>query len=132
MSDYEKFLDLHHRVKPLVIANAWNVKSAQLIEKNGFDAIATSSGAIADSLGYVDGEKIPFAELLYMLERIRSCTGIPLSVDMERGYADNLNDLNTNIQKLIQKYSPADEEDGIKLMTAWPLVGGLDGLIPRV
>ena len=101
MSDYEKFLDLHHQVKPLVIANAWNVKSAQLIEKNGFDAIATSSGAIADSLGYADGEKIPFSELLYMLERIRSCTSIPLSVDLERGYAENLNDLNANIQKLI-------------------------------
>src|ERR1044072_3624071 len=101
MNDYEKFLDLHHQVKPLVIANAWNVKSAQLIEKNGYDAIATSSGAIADSLGYPDGEKIPFAELLYILERIKSCTNIPLSVDLERGYASDLNDLNTNIQKLI-------------------------------
>lgn len=101
MNDYEKFLDLHRQVKPLVIANAWNVKSAQLIEKNGYDAIATSSGAIADSLGYPDGEKIPFTELLYMLERIKSCTGIPLSVDLERGYASDLNDLNTNIQKLI-------------------------------
>lgn len=101
MNDYEKFLDLHHQVKPLVIANAWNVKSAQLIEKNGYDAIATSSGAIADSLGYPDGEKIPFAELLYMLERIKSCTNIPLSVDLERGYASDLNDLNTHIQKLI-------------------------------
>ena len=101
MNDYDKFLDLHHQVKPLVIANAWNVKSAQLIEKNGYDAIATSSGAIADSLGYGDGEKIPFPELLYMLQRIKSCTNIPLTVDLERGYTNNLNDLNDNIQKLI-------------------------------
>jgi len=36
-----------------------------------------------------------------MLERIKSCTNIPLSVDLERGYASDLNDLNTNIQKLI-------------------------------
>jgi 2-methylisocitrate lyase-like PEP mutase family enzyme len=66
MNNYQQFYDLHKRDKPLIIANAWNVKSAQLIEKNSYDAIATSSGAIADSLGYQDGEKIPFAELLYM------------------------------------------------------------------
>ncbi len=101
MNNYEKFCDLHNRIKPLVIANAWNAKSAQIIEKNGFDAIATSSGAIADSLGYEDGEKIPFVELLYILQRIKSCTSIPLSVDLERGYTNNLNDLNDNIQKLI-------------------------------
>lgn len=52
MSKYQEFIDLHHEPKPLVIGNAWNAKSAQIIEKAGFDAIATSSGAIADSLGY--------------------------------------------------------------------------------
>ncbi|AYB33517.1 isocitrate lyase/PEP mutase family protein [Chryseolinea soli] len=101
INDYERFLDLHHGTKPLVIPNAWNAKSAQLIEKNGFDALATSSGAIADSLGYEDGEKIPFTELLYMLQRIKSRTSIPMSVDLERGYTDNLDDLNEHIQKLI-------------------------------
>jgi len=101
MNNYEKFLQLHHQEKPFIIANAWNVKSAQIIENNGYDAIATSSGAIADSLGYADGEKIPFSELLYIVQRIISCTNIPLSVDMERGYSDDLAKLNDNIQKLI-------------------------------
>jgi 2-methylisocitrate lyase-like PEP mutase family enzyme len=67
MNNHEKFQQLHHQEKPLIIANAWNVKSAQLIEAQGFAAIATSSGAIADSLGYADGEKIPFSELLYVI-----------------------------------------------------------------
>ena len=101
MSNYEKFLQLHHREKPFIIANAWNVKSAQIIENNGYDAVATSSGAIADSLGYPDGEKIPFSELLYVVQRIASSINIPLSVDLERGYADDLTKLNDNIQKLI-------------------------------
>jgi len=100
-NDYEKFHALHHRSKPLVIANVWNAKSAKLVEKNGYDALATSSGAIADSLGYEDGEKIPFDELLYILQRIKSCTSIPLSVDLERGYADHADDVNDHIQKLI-------------------------------
>jgi len=101
MNTYEKFLQLHHQKEPLLIANAWNVKSARVIEKNGYDAIGTSSGAISDSLGYADGENIPFTELLYILQRIRASISIPLSVDLERGYTDNLTQLNENIQKLL-------------------------------
>jgi 2-methylisocitrate lyase-like PEP mutase family enzyme len=101
MNNYEKFYQLHHQDEPFIIANAWNVKSAKLIEDNGYKAIATSSGAIANSLGYEDGEKIPFNELLYIVQRISSCTSIPLSVDFERGYTNDLTTLNDNIQKLI-------------------------------
>lgn len=101
MNQYEIFNQLHHRQSPLVLANAWNVKSAQIIEKAGFDAIGTSSGAIANSLGYEDGEKIPFSELLFIVQRIKASTNIPLSVDIERGYSDDLNELNDNIQKLL-------------------------------
>lgn len=101
MDHYQTFLDLHHRDQPLVIANAWNVKSAQLIEKAGFDAIATSSGAIADSLGYKDGEQIPFDELLYIVKRIRASTSIPLSVDLERGYSSDPGAVVRNVQTII-------------------------------
>src|ERR1700749_4862742 len=101
MNNYETFFKLHHGEKPFILANAWNVKSAQIIENNGYDAIATSSGAISDSLGYADGEKIPFSELFYVIQRIKSCTSIPLSVDLERGYTDDPAKLNDNIQKLI-------------------------------
>jgi 2-methylisocitrate lyase-like PEP mutase family enzyme len=101
MSHYETFYQLHQQNKPLIIANAWNVRSAQIIEANGYEAIATSSGAIAGSLGYGDGEKIPFAELLYIVQRIKASTNIPLSVDFEKGYTDNLDQLNDHVQRLI-------------------------------
>jgi len=101
MNNYETFYQLHHRDTPLILANAWNVKSAQLIEQNGFDAIGTSSGAISNSMGYEDGEKIPFKELLYIVQRITANVKIPVSVDLERGYTDSLNDLTDNIEKLI-------------------------------
>lgn len=101
MEQYDKFYQLHHQQRPLIIANAWNAKSAQIIEQAGFDAIATSSGAIANSLGYEDGEKIPFDELLYIIKRIKACTNIPLSVDVERGYTNDLQQLNGYIQQLI-------------------------------
>jgi 2-methylisocitrate lyase-like PEP mutase family enzyme len=101
MDQYKNFVDLHHQDTPLIIANVWNVKSAQLMQTNGYNAIATSSGAIAHSLGYEDGEKIPFSQLLYIIQRIKSCTTIPLSVDLETGYSNDLPQLNDNIQKLI-------------------------------
>jgi 2-methylisocitrate lyase-like PEP mutase family enzyme len=101
MNHYQTFYELHHQQQPLLIANAWNAKSAQIIEKAGFEAIATSSGAIADSLGYKDGENIPFDEMMYIIQRIKAVSSIPLSVDMERGYTDDPKILKENIQKII-------------------------------
>jgi len=101
MDHYQIFYNLHHQSPPFVVGNAWNAKSAQIIEKAGFDAIATSSGAIADSLGYKDGEQIPFEEMIYIVKRIKSVISIPLSVDMERGYTNDLQELTVNIQKII-------------------------------
>jgi 2-methylisocitrate lyase-like PEP mutase family enzyme len=99
--DFRKFYQLHYQSKPLLLANAWNAKSAMVIENAGFDAIATSSGAIADSLGYKDGEMMPFDQVLYMVERIKYCTSLPMTVDLERGYAKDFQTLTYNIQRLI-------------------------------
>jgi 2-methylisocitrate lyase-like PEP mutase family enzyme len=101
MNKYETFYQLHHGDSPLILGNAWNVKSAQLIEQSGYDAIGTSSGAISSSLGYDDGEKIPFEELLYIVKRISACTSVPMSVDLERGYTNDLIELTDNVQKLL-------------------------------
>jgi 2-methylisocitrate lyase-like PEP mutase family enzyme len=101
MNNYEKFCQLHHRQRPFILANVWNVKAAQIMEQNGYEAIGTSSGAIANSMGYEDGEKMPFGELLYVVKRITATVSIPVSVDMERGYTDNLDDLTGNIQQLL-------------------------------
>ncbi len=101
MNNYELFHQLHHQAGPFILANVWNAKSAQVAQAGGFQAIATSSGAIADSLGYPDGEKIPFDEMLYIIKRIKAVTNIPLSVDMERGYTDDLDELNDHIRQLL-------------------------------
>ena len=80
MNNYETFYQLHHNDTPLILANAWNVKSAQIIEQNGYDAIGTSSGAISNSMGYEDGEKMPFNELLYIVKRITANVKIPFQL----------------------------------------------------
>jgi 2-methylisocitrate lyase-like PEP mutase family enzyme len=101
MNNYENFYQLHQQVTPLLLANAWNVKSAQIIEQNGYAAIGTSSGAISNSLGYEDGEQMPFAVLLSVVRRITANVKIPVSVDFERGYTNDISELTGNIQKLI-------------------------------
>ena len=101
MNNYERFYQLHHQAVPFVLPNAWNVKSAQLINQSGFYAVGTSSGAISNSMGYEDGEKMPFKELLYIVQRITKNVTIPVSVDLERGYTDNMSELTNNIEALI-------------------------------
>lgn len=82
-----KFIDMHHQNHPLLLANVWDVPSAKIAEELGFQAIGTSSSAIATLLGYSDGEEISFSEVLYMIKRISACTDLPLSVDLEAGYS---------------------------------------------
>ncbi|HKZ67390.1 MAG TPA: isocitrate lyase/phosphoenolpyruvate mutase family protein [Chitinophagaceae bacterium] len=101
MTDYEKFHQLHYQYKPMILANAWNAKSAQIAEKSGFKAVATASRAIAESLGCKDGEQIPFPELMYMVQRIKASISIPLSVDIERGYTTDLEVLNEHFKNYL-------------------------------
>jgi len=102
MNNYEKFKQLHHQEKALLLGNAWDANTAQLFEKKGFQAIGTSSSAIAQSLGYEDGENMSFGELLYMVGRIAKRISIPLSVDLETGYGDNPLAIVQNIKYLYE------------------------------
>ncbi|NTS76641.1 isocitrate lyase/phosphoenolpyruvate mutase family protein [Catenovulum sp. SM1970] len=96
------FKQLHHQNKPLLICNVWNTHSAQQAQELGFQAIGTSSAAIANSLGYQDGEDMTFAELCFIVERLAKSVSIPISVDIESGYSRNAQDILSNINKLIE------------------------------
>lgn len=81
------FHQLHEQDYPLLIANVWDVPSAKIADKLGFQSIGTSSAAIATMLGYQDGEEISFTELEYIVSRIADNTKLPLTVDLESGYS---------------------------------------------
>lgn len=81
------FEALHQQEFPLVLCNVWDVASAKAAEKLNFQAIGTSSSAIAAMLGYNDGEEISFQELAYVVGRIKKSTSLPLTVDLESGYS---------------------------------------------
>ena len=93
--------DLHHNGKLLILPNVWEVSGAAMLENIGYPAIATASGATAFSNGYHDGQKLPFADLLHILQRIAASVNVPVTADVESAYADNNITLAENIKKLI-------------------------------
>lgn len=100
--NYSYFRQLHHQEQPLLIGNVWNVQSAKAFEALGLKAIATSSAAIAETLGYDDGEQMNFDEYLFVIRHISRLVTVPLSVDLEAGYGATADQIIENITKLAQ------------------------------
>lgn len=101
-SKFETFRGLHQSAELFVLPNVWNVKSAVFFQEKKIPAIATSSAAVASSLGYEDGEEMPFSDYLFVINRILSSVQIPLSVDMEMGYGKSEEEIYANILRLIE------------------------------
>jgi 2-methylisocitrate lyase-like PEP mutase family enzyme len=100
MNYFEKFSQLHQNPTPLLLGNIWDVNSAKLFEANGYKAIGVSSQALSNSLGYNDGENLPFDVLLQVAKRVVEVVSIPFSVDMEGGYSRTVEGIIANISKL--------------------------------
>ncbi|MBE8168876.1 MAG: isocitrate lyase/phosphoenolpyruvate mutase family protein [Shewanella sp.] len=94
------FKDLHRKKQPLVICNVWDVSSALVAEQKGFEAIGTSSAAIAKILGKDDGENVLFEELLSIVAAISNLSSLPVTVDLESGYGDSPEVIAKNISEL--------------------------------
>jgi len=82
----ERLRELHRGPQVLVLVNVWDVATARLVEKAGFQAIATSSAAVANSWGYPDGQRIGRGDMLSVVERIARHVHLPVSADLEAGY----------------------------------------------
>ncbi len=110
----KQFQDLHKNSELLVLPNAWDAGSAVVFEKSGCKAVGTTSAGIAYSLGYPDCEIITLDDLLYTSERIAQRLTVPLSVDIERGFADTPEDILETVTKVINLGAVGiNIEDGI-------------------
>ena len=97
----ERFRELHHNGKLLILPNIWDPLGALLMENLEYPAIATASASIAYTNGYNDGENIPFTELLTLLKKITKSVNLPVTADIESGYAENDSQLRENIKLLL-------------------------------
>jgi 2-methylisocitrate lyase-like PEP mutase family enzyme len=83
------FRAMHLAPPILVLPNAWDVASAQALARvPGCRALATSSAAVARSLGWEDGERAPVEEMVEAARRIAAAVDLPVTADLERGYGD--------------------------------------------
>src|SRR6266704_3818142 len=98
----EQFRKLHHGPQMLVLANAWDVVSARILEECGHPAIATSSAAVAFSRGYPDGQRIPRDEMLDVVARIAHAVHVPVTADLEAGYGTTVKDMAETVKAAIE------------------------------
>jgi len=85
----QAFRRMHVEPPILVLPNAWDVASAKaLAALDGCRALATSSAAVARSLGFEDGERAPGPVMVEAAGRIAQAVEIPVTGDLERGYGD--------------------------------------------
>lgn len=98
----KKFQKMHVNGKMFVLPNVWNAGSAVVFEKEGFKAVATTSAGVAYGLGYSDGEDIDITDLGLIVEQITRRIDIPLSVDFERGYSENIDEIKKNAMYLLR------------------------------
>jgi 2-methylisocitrate lyase-like PEP mutase family enzyme len=94
-------LSFHTGGELLVLPNIWNPLGARILEKKGYKAVATASAAIAASLGYQDGETIRRSTLLDLVSRIAGSVDLPVTVDIERGYAETLSELEATAEQVL-------------------------------
>jgi 2-methylisocitrate lyase-like PEP mutase family enzyme len=83
----ERFAALHAG-EAFVIPNPWDAGSARMLEALGFSALATTSSGFAFTLGRRDGA-VTLDEVAAHTAAIAAASDLPLSVDLENGYADD-------------------------------------------
>jgi 2-methylisocitrate lyase-like PEP mutase family enzyme len=79
---------MHRAGEPLLMPNPWDLGSARLLASLGFEALATTSSGFAATLGRNDGS-VSRDEAIVHSAVIVAATDLPVSADLENGFADD-------------------------------------------
>jgi 2-methylisocitrate lyase-like PEP mutase family enzyme len=93
------FRQLHRREVLFVMPNPWDVGSAKELAGLGFRALATTSSGHAASLGRSDGE-VSLEELIEHVAAIASAVDVPINVDSERCFSEELEGVADEVRRL--------------------------------
>lgn len=94
--------DLVRAPEILVMPGAYDVLSALLFEQLGFKAIQGTSGGIAASLGYPDGEVMGREQFVEISGSFAAAVNVPFNADGERGYGDE-NGVRDTVRALVAR-----------------------------
>jgi 2-methylisocitrate lyase-like PEP mutase family enzyme len=103
----EVFRALHARPQAFIIPNPWDVGTARMLAKLGFEALATTSAGFAFSSGVLDNQ-VGRENMLAHVAEIAAATDLPVSADLENGFGDD----------------PKTVAETIRLAAATGIVGG--------
>ena len=99
---YERFLALHQRDGGFIMPNAWDGTSALLLKEAGFEALGTSSAALAAALGRLDGRHaVSRDEHLQHADMLGQLSALPINGDFEDGYGATANDVAATVEAAI-------------------------------
>ena len=98
----ELFRNKHAGPRLLLLPNAWDAMSARVFVAAGFDAIATTSGGVAWTLGYADGEQAPWNEVVAATARIVRVARVPVTADIEAGYGETPDAVMRSVTEIIE------------------------------
>lgn len=99
VDDVAAFRRLHEDATPLILPNAWDVASALGFVAAGFTAIGTTSFGIAASSGTPDGGRSTRDTTIALVAALDGLP-VPLSADIEDGYADDPDEVAAYVAKL--------------------------------
>ncbi|MBT2468528.1 isocitrate lyase/phosphoenolpyruvate mutase family protein [Streptomyces sp. ISL-66] len=109
------FHALHRADELLFLPCVWDTASARLFSAlPTVKALGTTSAGLAAAHGVGDGQQLAPADLLRAVEGIRAATALPVSVDLERGYADDAKGVHRFVGELLDLgVSGINLEDGL-------------------
>ncbi len=82
------FRELHQRDQAFIIPNPWDIGTARLLARLGFEALATTSMGHAFSAGQLDNT-LDRHRIIKHISEIASATDLPVSADLENGFGDD-------------------------------------------
>ncbi|MGB8768194.1 MAG: isocitrate lyase/phosphoenolpyruvate mutase family protein [Candidatus Korobacteraceae bacterium] len=84
----QAFRALHARDRAFIIPNPWDIGTARLLARLGFEALATTSMGYAFSVGQRDNT-VGRDRIMEHVATIASATDLPVSADLENGFGDD-------------------------------------------
>ncbi|MBV9354485.1 MAG: isocitrate lyase/phosphoenolpyruvate mutase family protein [Chloroflexi bacterium] len=97
----ERFRGLHHAEELLLMPNAWDVGSALILQRLGFEALASTSSGSAAAWGRLDGRLGRDAALAHVAE-LAAALELPVSADLENCFADEPQGVALTIEAALQ------------------------------
>lgn len=99
---YEQFRALHERPGTFIMPNAWDAVSAALLAREGFEAIGSSSAAIAFAMGRLDGvHGVSREDAIANAALLGAASGLPINGDLEDGFGPKPEDCVATVEAAI-------------------------------